>query len=114
MSKNQVCITLTQKELKYLDKRAFLKKKTLYKSLQADINRVIGGIEIKEDVACIGNNERINKTLDIPPRLWKIAVCLSTKLGITPGQLIYRLIVAPHLPEIIKEDSLEAEVVTAN
>ncbi len=110
MSKFQVCITFTEKEFAFLNKRAESKKKTLWTMLQSDINKSFGGLIVPDDKVCDGNKERVVKTIDIPQGIWPALLCVSKSLGISPGQLVYRVIVAPHLGEIIKEGSLVAEV----
>ncbi len=73
--------------------------------LQWDINKTFSRLELPVGAECIGDKERVCKQIDLPDRLWRSIVCLSKNLGMTPSQLVYRVIVAPHLIDIIKENS---------
>ena len=108
MAKNQVHLTFTQKELEFFNKKALLKKQTLWKLLQWEMNRVFTGCVVPEE--CVGTDKKINKIIDIPNSIWRPIVCLSKQIGITPGQLVYRVIIAPYLVEIATEGRLVVEV----
>lgn len=113
MGKARVSLTLTKKEQEHMNKRALAKGKSLYKNVQSELNKIIGGIAINELSSCAGDKERCRQDIDLPPRLWKTVVCVSTKLGISPTQLVYGLIVAPHLLTIIKEGDVVAGSIDA-
>lgn len=110
MEHTSICLTFTKREFEFFNKRALMKKKTLWVLLQSEIEKSFGGIEISIDNACIGDKAKVVKPIKIPTRTWRTIVCLSSKLGLTPTQLVYRLIIAPYLSEIIKEYSLVAGV----
>lgn len=108
MTRNSLTLTFTQKEHAFFIKRAG--KKTIRELLKHDINKALQGIEVIENTECCGDDKRILLPVEFTLRTWKILKCVSTKLGITPAQLVYRVTIAPYLLEIIKEDSLVAEV----
>jgi len=113
MDRYQVNITFTEVEFKYFTKRASVKGKTLWTLMQSEINKSFGALIVPEDKVCTGNKERHHRVFDIPPRIWKSVVCVANSLGLTPSQLIYRVIVAPHLSEIIKENAAAEESTNA-
>lgn len=107
MGKNRVHLTFTAAELAFFTKRAKGRKKPMSASLQIDIANALIDFETGEGL-CEGDKTRTDMCFDIQPRLWKILVCVSGRLGLKPGELVYRAVIAPHLIDILKY-SLEAE-----
>lgn len=101
MSWNKIHLTFTTSELMFYEKRADFKKKSFSASIHDDIIKSFLGVEVYDNIQCIGKNEKISKSISIAPRQYKILVCIAKKLGILPGELVYRVIIAPHLLEII-------------
>ena len=109
MSACTVHITFTKSEFVFLSKKAALKNKTLWGLMQIEVSKAFEGFEVKEGVGCEGETERVCKVFSFPDRMWRSIVCLSKQMGLTPSQLVYRLVVAPYLGEIMKEKALAAK-----
>lgn len=101
--KGSISITFTKKEYEYFTKRALLKKRTVWASLQADTNKALQHIP-ESDGVCVGDKERIVKPIRLPNRLYRKVVCVSNFLGLSPAQLVYRIIIAPHIMDILNEN----------
>lgn len=109
MGNRRVNITFTEKEFEFISNKALLRNKTVWTLIQSDVNKMFSGIEVDAQ-SCDGSSKRIIKPIDIPDRLWRNIICASKKLGMTPTQLVYRIIIAPHLVEIATQGRLVAEV----
>ena len=103
MKWRQVNLTFTQEEHAYLSKLAESKNKKLWPMLQSDLNKILSGIAVQSDTSCSGDKKRINKSCSVPHHIWEPIYCLSQRMGVSPGQLIYAIAIAPHLPQIIKQ-----------
>lgn len=101
-------LSFTQKEYEYHTKRASNKKQNIWSLIQQELNKTFASIQDLDDATeCSGIKKR--KTIDIiiPYSLEKKIICVAKKIGLTPGQLIYRLLLAPHLLKIIEGNSIE-------
>lgn len=102
----RVTVSLTAKEHEYHTKRGILKKQSLWVLIQDEMKKSFSKMKDPEEhVVCEGNRKRTTFALDLPSSMERRIVCLAKQLGMTPGQLIYRLLLAPHLPKIIEEST---------
>ncbi len=103
MGANRIHITFTRAEYEYFSQRAGDKDKSLYTLLQSEITRSFGGYIVPENQSCIESpKERIDKTIDVSDTTWKSIECVCGLLNVSPSQLVYRVVIAPHLAEIMK------------
>jgi len=102
MGANRVHITFTEAEFEYFSQRVGGKHKSLYTLLQSEITKSFGGYIVPEEVQEKVSKERINKTIDVSDSTWDSIAYVANILGVSPSQLVYRVLIAPHLPEIIK------------
>jgi hypothetical protein len=110
--KNKIHLTFTSKELLFYGRGKKRERRSFSELLHDDISSIFRGLEVDEGSECSGLCGKVDKTVDIAPRQWKIICCAAAKLGMKPAELVYKVIIAPYLLEIIKEGLDGAEVRT--
>lgn len=97
-------ISFTEQEHSYHSKRGALKKQTLWVLLQDEITKAFKNLEeVSDQELLVIAKKRKPITITLPTSLEKKIIHLANNLSLTPSQLIYRLIYAPHLPNVISE-----------
>jgi hypothetical protein len=103
-TKNTLHITLTLTEAEHT---FFMKKannKTFWHIAHEEIINAINKLpEPAEAEVCVGNKNKVIKNIEIPSTLARTVNCHAKKLGLTPGALIYRIVFAKNLIDVLKE-----------
>lgn len=100
----RINISLSEQEYEFFMKELSTKKKSFWKGVQDEINKAFENLSEPDDAeTCTGKKTKLRKSIDLPPRLGKIVKCHAKKMGVTPGALIYRIVFAKHLIDVMKE-----------
>jgi hypothetical protein len=106
----QVTLTLTEDEHDFFMKHASIKNKNFWQSMHEEIVKIFKDYqEPEENDVCSGSKNKIKKVIDIQPPYSKIIKCQARKMGIPPAALLYRVIFAKHVLEIMKDKTFTAE-----